>query len=239
MKIKKYLNQENEELYILHFPGNGMDGHEYIVRDNLDRPIKIINNLSIICVMNKAFAKTSPLQYQCDKNGIKIYNSALNERAWNNTLKIGYILECLNEINTDYALILDGRDVVICNDLDDSFIEKFKSFNKPIVYNGTPMAFPPVYVESLNDIMHVRGKQRYLNAGVCIGEKNSLIDFYTKSAEINKQHPDNISEQFIIRCARKKYPELVTHDSENKIFRIIHANDTLIDEVDEYTIRLI
>lgn len=226
-----YYNKNEEQLYILHFPGTGINGHEYIIENNLKRNINISNNLSIVSIMDKACWETSPVRKQCEFNNISLYNTALDCNSWNNTLKINHILECLKLINTEYVLIVDGRDVIFVNDLDDTLIYKYKTFEVSIVYNGTPVAYPKKYVESLQEIISVKGKQKYLNAGVCLGTKNALTEFYTKASEINEKYPSNKSEQYIIRLTRKLYPELAVHDSENKIFRIVHEYDTTIKEV--------
>lgn len=226
-----YYNKNEEQLYILHFPGTGINGHEYIIENNLKRKINISNNLSIISIMDKTCWEASPVRKQCEFNNISLYNPALNCTSWNNTLKINYILKCLEVIDTEYVLIVDGRDVIFVNNLDDTLIDKYKTFGVPIVYNGTPVAYPKKYVESLQEIINIKGKQKYLNAGVCLGTKKALTEFYTKASKINKEHSSNKSEQYIIRLTRKLYPELATHDSENKIFRIVHQYDTTITEV--------
>ena len=59
-------------------------------------------------------------------------------------------------------------------------------------------------------------------------KKNALIKFYSKAEELNKQKINNHSEQYIIRPIRNLYPNLAGHDSENKIFRIVHQFDTKI-----------
>lgn len=226
MNNKKYLNQNGDELYILHFPGSGLDTFQYILDENLNREIIISDNLSIISEMNKKCWDSSPLKQQCELNNIKIYNSAIEEAQWNNTKKIQYILKDLQKIKTDYVLILDGRDVSIVNNLDDNFIQKFESFNYPIIYNGTPAAYPEVPIESIQEIMKIKGKQKFLNAGVCIGKKDALINFYSEAQKINNQYKDNDSEQLIIRLARTKNPNLASWDSDNYIFRIAHQYDT-------------
>ena len=236
MNNKSYLNSDFDPLYILHFPGTGIEGHEYIIERELNRTIKISDNLSIISIMDQKCWETSPIKIQCKNNNISILNPALKETSWNNTLKIKYILQSLNEIATDYVLILDGRDTLIVNNLDDAFINKFKQLNKPIIYNGTPVAYPKISVETLQELIQIKGKQKFLNAGVCIGERNALIDFYTKAKKINEQHPDNQSEQYIIRLTRHFYPELAGHDEQNKIFRIIHQYDTLVKEENDNVI---
>lgn len=230
MNSKSYLNSDFDPLYILHFPGTGIEGHEYIIERELDRTIKISDNLSIVSIMEQKCWETSPLKIQCENNKIPIFNPALNETSWNNTLKIKYILQSLNEITTDYVLILDGRDTLIVNHLNDHFIQKYKQLNKPIIYNGTPVAYPKISIETLQELIQLKGKQKFLNAGVCIGERNALIDFYMKAEKINEQYPENQSEQYIIRLTRHFHPELAGHDEQNKLFRIIHQYDTLVKE---------
>lgn len=238
MSSKSYLNSDSEPLYILHFPGTGISGHEYMIERELDRKIKISDNLSIISIMEQKCWQSSPIKIQCQNNRIPIYNPAFHETSWNNTLKIKYILQSLNDLLTDYILILDGRDTLIVNDLDDKFISRFKQLNQPIIYNGTPVAYPKISVETLQELIQINGKQKFLNAGVCIGERTALINFYTKAEKINEQHPDNQSEQYIIRLTRHFYPELAGHDAQNKLFRIIHQYDTLVKE-DNHTVILI
>ena len=212
------------------------DGRHIII-DTLLLKFKVSENIGIISVMDKPCWEHSILRKQCENNDIKILNPAINEKNWNNTKKIDYILKAIQNTKKQYYLILDGRDVQICANLDEEFIEKFKNFGKPIVYNGTPNAYPPVVIESVQEIIDIKGKQKYLNAGVCIGKREALIEFYEKAADINRQNPNNHSEQLIIRMARKKHPELATHDSNNDIFRIVHAYDTKILKVDDgYTL---
>ena len=62
-----------------------------------------------------------------------------------------------------------------------------------------------------------------------ITQPNDLNDdFINKYKELNKQKINNHSEQYIIRAIRNLYPNLAGHDSENKIFRIVHQFDTKI-----------
>lgn len=73
--------------------------------------------------------------------------------------------------------------------------------------------------------------EKYLNAGVCIGDKGSLVSFYTKAQEIkNNMSDNNNSEQYLIRLTKKKNPKLATVDYNNDIFRIVHEYDSKIIE---------
>lgn len=239
MTVKNFYNKDKGRLYVLHFPGTGMEYEDsrHIIADTLMLKFSVSEDIEIISVMDEPCWKHSILRKQCENNGIKILNPAINEKNWNNTKKIDYILEALRQTKKQYCLILDGRDVQICASLDNEFIEKFKRFGKPIVYNGTPNAYPPVVIEPIQEVIAIKGKQKYLNAGVCLGERDSLINFYLKAADINKRNPDNHSEQMIIRMARKNFPEYATHDTNNDIFRIIHAYDTkMIEVIDGYVL---
>lgn len=235
MTVRNFYNKDGERLYVLHFPGSGMkyEDAKKIIADTQELEFTVSSDISIISTMTKDYWSDSILKKQCDKNGVEIINPAINESNWNNTKKIGYILEALDAAGTKYCLILDGRDVQICRNLDSTFIEKFKTLGYPIIYNGTPNAYPDAVVEPIQETIRIKGKQKYLNAGVCVGEREVLRDFYTKAAEINAENPNNHSEQLIIRKTRKKYPALAGWDSDNRIFRIIHTYDTKVVELDD------
>lgn len=233
MKRLNYVNKQSNRLYILHFPGHGLGDFLNIIDDNMDRHITISSDISIISTMNRHCWETSPIKDQCARNNIPICNTALEEKDWSNPLKIKHSLICLEQATTEYALLVDGRDVVIVQDLDDEFIEKFKKFNKPILYNGTPAAYPKVPIEPLEELFQIRGKQKFLNAGVCFGEVEALKTFYTRCAEISATLPDNKSEQLIVRMARQEMKDLVAIDHNNELFRICHPYDTVIKEYDE------
>lgn len=85
MNNKRYLNNQLQDLYVLHFPGTGIEGHEYIIKRELTRPIKISDNLSIISIMDKKCWDKSPIRIQCEYNDIHLFNSAFDESEWNNT----------------------------------------------------------------------------------------------------------------------------------------------------------
>lgn len=235
MSSKSFYNKDGEKLYVLHFPGSGMESEDSkrIIADTRELKFTVADNIEIISPMNEECWNDSILREQCEHNNVEIINPALNETGWNNTKKIDYILEALDMTDAEYCLILDGRDVQICNDLDDEFIEKYKSLGFPVLYNGTPAAYPKAIIESIQELMRIKGKQKYLNAGVCIGTREALKDFYQYAAEINRKNPNNNSEQLIIRKTRKLHPDLAGHDTDNKIFRIIHTYDTVVADVED------
>jgi hypothetical protein len=239
MSNKNYLNKDKNPLYVLHFPGTGFYGFEDILKDNLTRKFTVHEDISIISIMDSTCYASSPIRTQCENNNITLFNSAINEENWDNTLKIKYILESLEQVTTKYCLIIDGRDAVISHDLDEEFIEKYKSLNIPIVYNGTPTIYPQVPLEPIQEIVKISGKQKFINAGVCIGDVDSLKEFYLKAQEVNDAYPNNSSEQIIIRRTRRLLPNLCSQDSNNLIFRIIHEYDTVAKEINDTDIVLL
>ncbi len=230
MKNADYLNDRSEPLYVIHFPGSGLEEYLELAESNVTRSITISSKISIISIMNAACIDKSILKRQCDNNEIRIYNTAESERDWSNTLKIKHIIKCLDMISTKYALIIDGRDTVLTHDLDDGFIEKWMSFKKGVVYNGTPKAFPEAAVEPLQELLQIRGKQKFLNAGVCFGEVNILRSFYKKCEEVLRANPNTNSEQIIVRIARQYLKDYIGIDHNNDLFRICHTYDTAIKE---------
>lgn len=167
---------------------------------------------------------------QCVYNNIPIFNTAINEQKWNNCMKINHILECLEQIKTDYVLILDERDTLIVNDLNATFIEKYLSYKIPVVYNATPVPYPNAVVEPLQELLKISGTHKFLNAGICVGIKEALVEFYKHAKIINDKIYNNSSEQYIIRLAKEKNPSLTGIDNELKLFRIVHQYDTIIKE---------
>lgn len=230
MAFPNYYNYKGDIIYMMHFPGTGLEMFSDFVRENESRKITISPDISVISVMNSLCWKDSPLRKQCESNGITIFNTAKNEYTWKNTLKIQHILNCLDIVNTKYALVSDGKDAIITHDLDAEFIKKFKKFNKPILYNGTPAAYPKVPIEPLEELFQIKGKQKFLNAGVCFGEVEALKVFYSQCAEISSTLHENKSEQLVVRKARQARKDLVAIDHDNELFRICHRYDTAIKE---------
>jgi hypothetical protein len=200
---------------------------ERFVRWEANRNFKISKDLSIISIMTNDYWEDSPLRRQCDLNGVKIYNSALEATNWNNTMKIDFILECLDQVTTPYVIICDGRDVVICNDLDDKFIETYKKQAFPVMYNSTIFRYPDIAVESMFDMLSQPGEFKYFNAGVCVGDVENLKAFYRLCKKYNKKLANNTSEQLVLRTARAygdKY-KTIGIDSYSQLFRTLHTKD--------------
>jgi hypothetical protein len=228
MSSRKFLNERGNVIYVAHFPGTGFEEHEDLILQNESRNISIDKSITLITAATKNCTDT-PLFRQAAKNGFKVLNDAVSISSWNNTKKIGCYLNSLAEADTQYALLLDARDTMITASLDADFIKTYKGFGMPVVYNGTPFAYPPVVIEPLQELLAVHGSARYLNAGVCFGTVESLIAFYTKAAELNSCIDSHGSEQLVIRRTKQVLPDIAAVDAEHKLFRIVHANDTEIE----------
>lgn len=159
--------------YLLHAFGKTFENLQDYFLNNKDLELSLSPYISIVSIMNESCYENSTLVYQCQKNNIEIYNdnSLYKTTEWNNLMKIQGILNIIDSINTEYILFLDGKDTVILKDIDESFIEKFKTFNADIVFNYHSFPFPKC----------VEGeKLHYINAGVCFGRKDALKKFYTE-----------------------------------------------------------
>lgn len=223
----KYTNHNNKPIYVLHFPGSAINTiGKYHTNVNKDRIFEVSKDITIISIISKDYAGTTTLEHQLNTNNIKMLNSAKNETEWDNTKKIKYILESLEQVKTEYVLILDGRDTIIVDNLTDDFLNEYKAFNKDIVFNSGTQPFPKIAVEPLSEIKSIPGYSKYLNAGICIGKKDSLIKFYNECEKIRLTLPDNKSEQLIVRMARQNNLDIVGVDYQCDLFRVCHLYDT-------------
>jgi len=219
------LNKFGSPLYTMHF--TSMTSEDSYNREVIDyivdnAKIEIDSDISVISEMNKRCLDYSIVERQFKKNNLAYINSALDEDIWCNTNKIRYILDSLKQVKTKYTLIIDGRDVLLTKSFDKEFINKFKSYNKPIVYNATLWRYPSIEevgeIKGEDEITNEKYSSNNLNAGVCFGETETLIKFYEYAEEINKRIKNNHSEQFIIRHTRVAHPELVEIDYKCILF---------------------
>ena len=227
---RTYYNIDSIPINILHFPGDGMEKYgNKIAKFEENRNFTISKDLSIISIMTADFWEDSPVRKQCDYNGVHIYNTGYDVKPeeWSNTMKIELILEALEQIETEYVIICDGRDVAIVNDLDDKFLDKVKRQKYPVMYNSTIFRFPDVAVENVFDILSQPGEFKHFNAGVCVGTVKQLKYFYNLCKKYNKQIKNNFSEQLVLRTARAMGDNYKTIgiDSLSQLFRTVHSRD--------------
>jgi len=222
-----YVNSDNP-LYILHLPGNAKNKYKQLMIDEENRNIKINDNISIISIMNEPVLFDSSLNKQFINNNITFFNSEKLSKcpsnAWNNVYRIEEYINLLNDIDTEYVLILDGNDVVLLNNFDNKFIDKFNEFECDILYNYTVFEMPT-----------------HLNAGVCFGKRNKLIEFFNECLKYEKIFMKHKwQDQALISYVYNKSLFNIKIDKENKLFGIVHDSvlcNTNIIHIDDNEIR--
>jgi len=191
--------------YVCHCYGKYFDDIKHFLDENYNTNFILDSRISIISPMNKGCYDNSYLVKQCGLNNIKLLQSEkvfnVSKEDWTNILKIEAIIELLEKVNTEYVLILDGKDTCVMNDLDADFINKFKQYNADIVYNASKERYPWVSLESYEFIKINHSK--FINAGICIGYRDKLLDFYKECLnninDIVLGYDKKPSEQYIIR----------------------------------------
>ncbi len=144
-------------------------------------------------------------------------------------MKIDLILNNLKKIKTEYTLILDARDVLICDHLNKTFINKFKKLNTKILFNASSSRYPSwINIKAIDTkYKNNLNSKPFLNTGVCFGETKALYAMYQAASEINKKYSQlNKSEQFILKLAivLSNLTHFVSLDNEDKLFKCVHQS---------------
>lgn len=197
--------------YILYCPGLNKcdDVNINNLFKNYSLNVKVDSNISICTVATKDIIKQSFIISQCNSNGINVLtsDSALNitKEQWKRYSKLEYIIENLKKCTTEYALVVDGSDTIILNNLDNDFIVKFKNINVPFIFNSDNYKFPCYEIEPF-DFMYENKFDRYLNGGVVFGYTDKLLEFYSLAYNLMMSQSNKInSEQFYLRLALTQY----------------------------------
>ena len=143
---------------------------------------------------------------------------------------IGFI-KLLQEIDPSYThlMLIDGADVVVLAD-PETVMERWSAFNHPWVFNAEPHIWSP---NSFTPEQYPTPQctYRYLNAGVCIGEREHVMKWYsewtngfTEDPKCVKGDQDWYAERFI-----RHYPEAIQLDHGCKLFQCMCGSDWLCD----------
>lgn len=222
----KYISHSGNPILIGHFPGQcrSIENNIRIIEETMKKKVHVPDNITIVSPITENTLNNSPLPIQLNNSGIDYINPLLGKNViWRPHEKIKYVLDGLKEVKTEYTLIMDGNDAVIMDDLD-TLIDKYKTYNKDIIYNATCWRFPQVIVDYVED-RYKYGIYNYLNAGICIGKTESLIPFYQEAWDIAKydgKNPYHSSEQYYIRKVFDKYQDTVFFDYDCRFFQIWH-----------------
>ena len=230
----KYISHTDNPILIAHFPGQSrtIENNLKIINEAINRKVHIPDNITIVSPITDDTLQSSPLAIQLKNNGTEYINPLLGKKViWRPHEKLKYVLEGLKEVKTEYSLIMDGNDSVIMADLD-TLIEKYKTYDKEIMYNATCWRYPQTNVDYVEN-RYQYGIYNYLNAGICIGKTEPLIEFYQEAwdlAELDGKNPYHQSEQWYIRKIFDKHQDTVFFDYECRFFQIWHkANYIWLD----------
>lgn len=213
---------------LLHFPGRQKEVNKEAIEQLKELEISKPDDISIVSIMTPDVVQTSPLHYQLTKNGIDYYNSVPEDhKMWINKHKPSYVIEALLKVTTPYTLVTDGNDVVLVGDLD-LLIEPFLGYEKQIIFNATSNRFPnmPIdyipYVDDYDCREILFGPFCYLNAGVCFGYTEALIEFYKLVKELTDM--ENVpSEQYYVRKAFHSTQNSVFFDYDCRMFQAFNS----------------
>ena len=228
----EYYSGSGNRIMIGHFPGQTKYKEEALIKELKERMFVLPENIGFVTPITKDQAKTSPLLYQIKKNNYenRFYNS-LSDRnmVWHSSMKVKYVLDSLLLCREEYALVLDGNDVVILTDLTDIF-DRFDSYGKKILYNASIWMHPHVIVDNVKNRGRY-GQYCYLNAGCCFGKTADLADFYKYAYEsfIKDKRQEYDSEQYYIRKAFDRRQGDVFFDYDCRIFQCWHKQEYKYD----------
>lgn len=214
----KIVNHNGNPFYVAHMQGDSIHGYYSFVKEFMDLKISLPLGLEIITSFN--LRERAILANQLEKNGVPYINKVKPGCQWNNTMKIKAILEALDEVKSDYVLIMDANDVLISGSLK-SLLTKFKTYNRKMIFNATKNNYPNTIVDIVPD-RDSRKEFKYLNAGVCISETKFARTFYKEAYDLHRSgeiyNPVD-SEQLIIRNVFKNDLTDVDFDFECNLFQ--------------------
>lgn len=214
--IKIYNNDKTNSPNILHFQGDTLtqlkQTFDCIKEKSSLLNTKIPEDLALVSCWTDD--NLCHILKQCNEGNIDLINAVPSDydtaQHWDMRNKIGFIVNTLKKIDTEYTLIMDGYDVLIIH-LED-IIDKFHKLGYRILFNATSNNFPNVQIDCVPQ-RFLFGEHRFFNAGCCIGYTKDLLNFYAETLEIlnnNNLYNPYHSEQFIVRHAFAKYSSDIT-----------------------------
>lgn len=236
MRTKKVLNYHGGEVNICHFQGKSMSENPLLIYYLYNKKIGGEKPKNLTIITTETDPKNAVLTQQLYLNNIPYINSVTEDLfEWSNIHKIGFIIDALEKTETEYSLVLDGRDVVI--NTFEGLMDKYKATGLSILYNASKNNFPRVEIDKLHD-RDWRGDFKYFNAGCVIGVTKDLLRFYKECRDLMPNLKDVEifnSEQYIIRYGFAKYSadvnnKFVDFDWECNIFQTFSQTKLIQDE---------
>jgi hypothetical protein len=231
----KILNHNQAEFCVAHFQGHCASEYPSAIEHFQDQYIVLPENLEIVTVTNQP--EDSMLIKQLIRNNIPFHNKAIPGGYWNNLMKIDYIREALEEVKSEYVLILDAGDVLLNHKIKD-ILQRFLSYKKKLIFGATKNNYPNILVDKIHD-RDFRGEFRYFNAGTCLGFTTYCREFYLKASHVlaeDKVYNPAKSEQLIIRHIFKDTTEDVDFDYRSELFQTFNRTILVESENQNYLV---
>tara|TARA_B100000424_G_C22884184_1_gene470485 strand:+ start:254 stop:1021 length:768 start_codon:yes stop_codon:yes gene_type:complete len=174
------------------------------------------------------YHKDKKILYSCERLGIKpkVFGRG---KQWNGAIdKFLYFLDGIENmtVKEKYILFVDSRDVLFVKDLKE--IEKrYKRYfkNYGLVFNGETNCYPNKDLAVAYP--HQDKKYKYLNAGMCMGRTDFIMETFPKLKEHFTDYEKNWSEQgvwtniFFDYLKKYESDSPITLDYDCKIFQCL------------------
>lgn len=226
--MTKILSHTGNEVYVGHFQGNAMKKTMDIVEEFSANRIEINPRISVITTFTNKTQAITALQLELSNMP---YVNACPEgvESWTNIDKIKYYVDALEQTTSEYALLVDGYDVLFFKSLDEAFIQKFEELNTKVLFNATKNNHPNMKIDFIEDRDSL-GEFKYLNAGVVFGKAQDLLKFYKEALAITQRkdimNPWN-SEQLYIRIVANGNPD-VSFDYQCVLFQTFSKTEKMV-----------
>ena len=246
----KLLNYHDGDFHVAHFQGYCHVAYTAVIAEMKKTPIKIPDDVTVVTMANAP--DNCLLIKQLKANKMPFLNHAEPGGDWKNTMKPGYIRKSLDEVRTEYALILDAGDVLLTGDLTD-IVARFKAYT----FDGIPgstaaKALKMLFGASKNNHPNMlidkvygrdyRGEFRYLNAGTAFGYTDYCKAFYKEVDRLiweDELKAPNHSEQFFVRHVFKDRMDAVDFDYKCDIFQTFGKTEAECLDVEENIYRIV
>lgn len=213
----KILSKTGKEACAIHFCGYSKKNLSSYLYRMSQQIVTKPSNVTII-----TFAQDNlhyPLIEQLTKSNIEYVNLAKDIVGWENTLKPSLILQSLEKVSTEYAVILDAADVVLTETFSD-IVELYQTYGKDILFSGNSVQYPNVPLDSLTS-RESWGTEKYINSGCIIGKKAALKTFFTAVVAGGNENNKWKSDQYMVRAVFDAYKDIAAIDYYSKCFQSV------------------
>lgn len=213
----KILSKTGKEACAIHFCGYSKKNLSSYLYRMSQQTVTKPSNVTIITFAQEHLHY--PLIEQLTKSGISYLNLAKDIVGWENTLKPSLILQSLEKVTTEYAVILDAADVVLTESFS-GIVEQYLSYGKDILFSGNSVQYPNVPLDSITS-RESWGTEKYINSGCIIGKKAALKTFFTAVVAGGNENNKWKSDQYMVRAVFDAYKDIAAIDYYSKCFQSV------------------